>query len=240
MSAETSDEASDEASDEVRDPQLGETTFDDGFRRVSRAPEPLALVRLRDLLLDAASDMTPLSRLGLEGFHSWRWLEALCGSGWASGTMAGSLAARRVLQRRLRVLGTRPISVEEAEALPVGSAVHLRGTIRPTSPSSKSRLKSHMSHIWSQSAMTGDNVRLLVEEGQHFFVTDGYGRAARVIAGNAYLVNAEVLDAGDQVSVFGFTDRVADPRGSAGDLLTRETSELAVRAGDDQPLLLRR
>jgi hypothetical protein len=222
--------------EELRDAALGETANEEGFRRVSRAPEPLALVRMRDLLLEAAADITPLSRQGLESFHSWRWLEALIGSGWASGTAAGSLAARRVLQRRLRILGTRPISIEEAEALPVGSAVHLRGTIRPV----QHRLKPHMSHIWFQRAMTADNVRLLVEEGQHFFATDEYGRTARVIAANGYLINADALDAGDQVSVFGFTDRITDRRGLAGDLPTRDAQTLAVRAGDELPLLLRR
>jgi hypothetical protein len=56
-----------------------------GFRRVSLPPEPQSLARMRQVLLDAASDGAPLLREGLEGFQSWRYLEPLCGSAWAAG-----------------------------------------------------------------------------------------------------------------------------------------------------------
>jgi hypothetical protein len=216
---------------------LGETELDDGFRRVSRWPEPLAVVRMRELLLDAASDLRPLLRAGLESLESWVWLAPLVDSGWLAGTASGSPAARRLLQRRLSVLGTQPSSVAAAGELPVGAAVHLRGTIRPMSAS---RLKSHMSYIWSQRAMTEHNVRCMVEEGQHFFLTDASARTACVMAGNGYLINADSLSPGDQVSVFGYTDRVADRRGQEGDRMVRDGRVLAVRAGDDRPLLVRR
>jgi hypothetical protein len=207
-----------------------------GFRRVSAPPEPLALARMRALLLDAASDGTPLLREGLAGFQSWRCLETICGSDWAAGTLRGSVAVRRVLRRRLRLLGTRPLSVAGAAALPVGAAVHLRGTIRSI-PSS--RLNSHISHIWFQRAMTAHNVRLQVEQGHHFFLTDAEGQTARVIASRGYLVNATEMAGGDTVSVFGFTDRIADPAAESAGTAGRERSALAVRAGDDLPLLVR-
>jgi hypothetical protein len=216
---------------------LGETELDDGFRRVSRAPDPRATVRMRDLLLDAAGDMRPLLRLGIESLESWTRFASLVDSGWLAGTASGSAAARRLLQRRLSVLGTQPISVAAAVELPVGAAVHLRGTIRPMSAS---RLKSHMSYIWSQSARTEDNVRCLVEEGQHFFLTDESAQTACVMAANGYLINADSLRAGDQVSVFGYTDRTADTRGQTADPLVRDRRALSVRAGDDLPLLLRK
>jgi hypothetical protein len=222
--------------DGAADSLLGEAVST-GFRRVSAPPEPLALARMRALLLDAASDGTPLLREGLEGFQSWRCLETLCGSEWAAGTLRGSVAVRRVLRRRLRLLGARPRSVASAAQLPVGAPVHLRGTIRSL-PSS--RLKSHIGHIWFQRTMTAHNVRLLVEQGHHFFLTDAEGRTARVIASRGYLVNADQLAAGDTVSVFGFTDRIADPSAPSSDTSARERSALAVRAGDDLPLLVRR
>jgi hypothetical protein len=213
-----------------------ETSPSTGFRRVSPTPEPRALSRMRDLLLDAASDGSPALREALEGFHSWHCLETLCGSTWASGALRGSPAVRRVLRRRLRMLGMRPISVGQATALPVGSTIHLRGTIR-SKPSG--RLNSHMSHIWYQRAVTEHNVRFLVEHGHHFFLTDAEGQTARVIATRGYLVNGTELGPGDQCSVFGFTDRIADPSGQTTDVSARERTILAVRAGDDLPLIIR-
>jgi hypothetical protein len=87
--------------------------------------------------------------------------------------------------------------------------------------------------------MTADNVRFLIEEGQHFFLTDTKGQTARVIATRGYLVNAAKLAPGDRVSVFGFTDRIADPSADSSDISGRERSLLAVRAGDDVPLIVR-
>jgi hypothetical protein len=88
--------------------------------------------------------------------------------------------------------------------------------------------------------MTADNVRFLIEQGHHFFLTDTEGQTARVIATRGYLVNALELAPGDRVSVFGFTDRVADPSGNSSGVSGRERSVLAMRAGDDVPLILRR
>jgi hypothetical protein len=221
---------------------LGEIAFEGGFRRVTRGPEPLALARLRELLLEVAGAGSDQLRAGLEGFQSWRSLATLCGTEWTAGARRGSPAARRVLARRLRSLGAAPISVAQATRLPVGSAVHLRGIIRPLLPDddgsgSEGGLKSH---IWSHSAMDTDNVRLAVEEGHDFFLLDEKGgEAACVIVARGHLVNADGLGAGDRVSVVGFTDETTlAPSRSAP--LDRRARSLAIRAGDDAPLILRK
>lgn len=215
---------------------LGETTFDGGFRRVTEGPAPLALARLRELLLDVATGGGDQVRAALVGFKSWRSLATLCGSEWTTGARRGTTAARRVLQRRLRALGVAPLSIAEAARLPVGTAVHVRGTIRRLrSEGAEGGLKSH---IWFHSAMDTDNVRVAVEEGHDFFLADEEaGQTACVIVARGHLVNADSLAPGDRVSVFGFTD--VTPQGRDGPL-DRGGFRLAVRSGDDLPLLLRR
>jgi hypothetical protein len=239
------------------DVALGEFETERGFRRVSRAPEPLALARLRELLLDVASDGSVLLRQGLEGFESWRSLASLCGTEWTAGVRRSSVAARRVLQRRLRVLGAQPIDLTDAAGLPVGSSVHVRGTVvgvapgrrpiddtqtaapRTTRPAHISYI-THIGDIWSLSTMNTDNVRLAIEEGHDFFLTDEKGQTACVIATRGVLLNADTLRAGDRISVFGFVDSVVGPRGQTEGPPARRTPSLALRAGDDLPLLLRR
>jgi hypothetical protein len=169
----------------------------------------------------------------MEPFQSWEDLAALLGSEWSDGVLRGSAAARRVLARRLRTLGVAAISVARAAELDPGTQVHLRGSARPVSPS---RLNAHISHIWSRSAMTADNVRTTVEEGHDFFLVEEGGAAVRVIAARGYLLSADSLDAGDRVSVFGFIDQVPAPPG----VESRAATQLVVRAGDDVPLLVRR
>jgi hypothetical protein len=214
--------------------ELGEVAGVAGFRRVTAGPEPLALARLRALLLEVANGGSARMRDALEGFQSWRSLATLCGTEWTAGTRRSSMAARRVLQRRLRALGAAPLSVSAAASAPVGTAAHLRGSIRPMLTS---RQKTH---IWFHSAMNTDNVRLTVEEGHDFFLTDDEGRTACVIVARGHLVNADQLVAGDVVSVFGYLDRVAGPRAAGADIFDRDARALAVRAGDDLPLLIRR
>jgi hypothetical protein len=216
------------------DSSLGETVFAEGFRRVAEAPAPLALARLRELLLEVASDGADVTRAGLESFTSWRFVSTLCGTEWVRGARRSSLAARRVLRRRLRALGARPSSFEAAAALPPGSPVHLEGTVRSVQPSRAT------SHIWSHSAREAHNVRLDIEEGHDFLLVDETGRAARVIAPRGHLINADHLDAGARASVFGMTDLVLDAGEGAGPSLERGARVLALRAGDDAPLLIRR
>src|SRR5262249_40310104 len=111
---------------------------------------------------------------------------------------------------------------------------HLRGSARRMVPS---RVESH---IWVVSAMSADNVRLIVEEGHDFFLTDTSGRSICVIAARGHLINAERLMDGDRVSVFGVLYRIADPRVEARSPHARGGLALAVRAADEVPLLVRR
>jgi hypothetical protein len=220
---------------------LGETALDGGFRRVSKGPEPLALARLRALLLELATSGSETLREGLAGLESWSSLAALCGTEWSAGARRASTAARRVFERRLRALGAAPIPVARAASLPLGSAVHVRGIISPVSPldPAEGGLKSH---IWSHSAMNTDNVRLTLEEGHDFFLTDeeeGSRQTACVIAARGHLINAVALVPGDRVSVFGFTDRDATFAARAA-RVDRGGAMPALRAGDDVPLLIRR
>jgi hypothetical protein len=224
--------------------ELGETALEGGFRRVTREPEPLALARLRELVLEVAAGGSDQLRAGLEGFQSWRSLATLCGSEWSAGARRSSAAARRILERRLRELGRAPCRLEHAAGLPIGASVHVRGIVRhlrplrPVDPaSSEGGLKSH---IWSRSAMNTDNVRVQVEEGHDFFLTDEQsGQTACVMVARGHLVNAEALAAGDRVSVFGCVDRSA--RATARiDPFDRAPTGLAIRAGDDRPLLVRK
>jgi hypothetical protein len=220
---------------------LGETVCEAGFRRVSALPEPLALARLRELLLEIGTGGSATLRAGLEGFRSWSALAALCGSEWSAGARRGSAAARRVLERRLRALGAAPISLARAAELSPGTAVHVRGTIRPLLPEDRSRSEGGLkSHIWTYGAMATDNVRVVVEEGHDFFLTgENEVQTACVIVARGHLVNASELSAGDRVSVFGFTDRAARGLPDAHPL-DRGARALALRSGDDLPLLVRR
>jgi hypothetical protein len=223
---------------------LGETVCEGGFRRVSARPAPLALARLRELVLEIGASGSDALRAGLEGFRSWDSLAALCGTEWTAGVRRGSAAARRVLERRLRALGAAPISLARAAALPIGSAVHVRGTIRSLVvglPDDLSRSEGGLkSHIWIHGAMTTDNVRFVAEEGHDFFLVDEEGsETACVIAARGHLVNADALCVGDRVSICGFTDRTTRGPSRAAPL-DRAARALALRAGDDLPLLLRR
>ena len=157
---------------------IGEVPLEsgNGFRRVEPGPPPLALARMRELLLDVASDGAALSRAGLEGFHSWRFVSTLCGTEWARGSRRASLAARRVLRRRLQALGASAIPFAEAAALPMGTLVHLTGVVRAL------HQRRDSSHIWSHSAMETHNVRFEVQEGHDFLLVEGSGRTACVIA----------------------------------------------------------
>jgi len=212
-----------------------------GFRRVSRGPEPLALARLRALLLEVATGVSARVREALEGFSTWSALATLCGTEWTAGTRRSSLAARRVLQRRLRALGVAPISVREAAAAPAGTSAHVRGVIRSMRPMLPApQRRSEKTHIWSHSAMDTDNVRFALEEGHDFFLIDEEGQTACVIVARGHLINADELLAGDRVSVFGFVDRVAASRAPGVDFLERDARAPALRAGDDLPLLIRR
>jgi hypothetical protein len=217
---------------------LGETARDGGgFRRISRFPEPLALSRLRAQLLGAALGGDGLLEDGLAGFQSWKFLTTLAESAWTDGVRRDSPAARRLLRRRLRMLGTRAASFPQAAALTAGSAVHVRGVARRMPAAQSARPDAP---IWQVSTMTTALAQLLVEEGQDFFLADDAGATACVIAARGYLINADALIEGETVSVFGFVDRIADARADSRSAHARGELSLAVRSGDTLPLLVRR
>ena len=215
--------------------QIGETPYaQGGFRRVSPLPEPLALARMRKMFREVAIGGAPLIANGLAGFAQWKFLAALAGSDWSAGARRDSGAARRLLQRRLRALGTRPMGFADADRLAVGSPVHLSGVARARSAGNRE------SHIWVLGTIDAHNVRLMVEEGHDFFLTDPEGRSVCVITARGHIINARRLRDGDRVSVFGYIDRVVDARAQARTANARVATALAVRSGDAMPLLVRR
>jgi hypothetical protein len=150
--------------------------------------------------------------------------------------LRGGEASRRALQRFLRTLGARRATVGELQAVPRGTPARVVGNV--AGPFWKP-----FSHIWTKSEMSRHNVRLLVEEGHDFFLQDAPGQVAVVRAAGGYLIGGPdgAIDGGDQVEVFGFVDHVID---SAAPLAGRhpraEPIVLALRAGDDLPLIVRK
>jgi hypothetical protein len=103
-----------------------------------------------------------------------------------------------------------------------------------------SRLKSH---IWAGSTRQTPKVRVLIEEGNDFLLTDGEGERACVnacvLVAGGHLINADILAEGARVSVFGTVDRIADARAGARSAHGRGALTLAVRSTDALPLLVR-
>jgi hypothetical protein len=216
--------------------ELGDTPRPGGFRRASRVPAPRALAHMRALLLEAAAGDSALARQGLTAFQEWRFLASLLGSAWADGARRASSAGIRMLRRRLRALGTRPIDVAAAVASPPapGTWVHLRGTARRMGQGRAT------SDIWVIRTVNTDNVRLILEEGDDFFLQDqGASEAVCVISAGGYLINGDCLVGGERVSVFGCIDRIADPRAETRSPHGRGALSLAIRSGDELPLLIR-
>src|SRR5262249_17347670 len=147
-----------------------------------------------------------------------------------AGARRSTAAARRVLRRHLRMLGSHPIGLTAAASLAAGSTVHLRGIARPMPPS---RVDTH---IWRKSTLETGNLRFLVEEGHDFLLFDRVGGSVCVIAAGGHLINADRLLEGEEVSVFGCIDRIADPRAEERSPNGRGGLALAVRSSADHPL----
>ncbi len=173
---------------------------------------------------------------GLALFRSWETAGAVLPTVLPAVALRGGEASRRALQRFLRTLGARRATIRELQAIPRGTPARVVGNV--AGPSWKP-----FSHIWSKSEMSRHNVRLLVEEGHDFFLEDAPGQVAVVRAAGGYLIGGPegAIDGGDQVEVFGFVDHVID---SAAPLPGRhpraEPIVLALRAGDDLPLIVRK
>lgn len=204
-----------------------------GWRRVSEVPGPTALTRMRHLLLEASTGGGEALEDAARAFHAWRFLAVLCASAWTDGARRESQAARRLLRRRLRLLGSRPMTLAAASLQPAGSPVHLVGTARGMPPGRPG------SHIWRNSEEEAGGRRVLIEEGHDFSLVDDTGQSLCVIAVGGHLINAEEMGEGDRVSVVGYIDRIAEPRAQRGSPHARGELSLAVRSGDLIPLFVR-
>jgi hypothetical protein len=212
------------------------TSLPDGFRRIAPRPDPVRWTSLRQRLSQAATRQGQAVQDGLALFRSWEGVGALIPSVLPAAALRGGEASRRALQRFLRTLGARRATVDELDAAPRGAAARVVG--RVVGPVWKP-----FSHIWAKSEMTRDNVRLLVEEGHDFFLGDAPERAVMVQAAGGYLIGGPdaAIDPGDQVEVFGFVDHVIDLAAPLGGSRPRgEPITLALRAGDDLPLIVRK
>ncbi|HET6147998.1 MAG TPA: hypothetical protein VFH68_10750 [Polyangia bacterium] len=153
-----------------------------------------------------------------------------------AGAFGRSAGARRILRATLRFLGTRPTPVEALATVARGTPARVVGTVQ------RARWKL-TSHIWFKGESSDHNVRLLVEEGHDFFLLSASGQEVLVLASGGWLTGGSgtALDVGDRVEVLGFVDRVIDhgsrssPRNPRG-----EPIALALRAGDELPLVVRK
>jgi hypothetical protein len=221
---------------------VAEVLLADGFRRTSLPPAAVSRARLRERLWRAALGQPESVREGLRALWSWENVTALAVSPWFAGVLRDSAGSRRALQRRLRVLGTRPSPLRDLAAKPFGTPARIAGRARAVRPSG--RPFKYSSHIWVNGEMTTDNVRFLVEEGHDFLVEDETGQAVRVIAAGGMLLGeggrpGGTIDHGDPIEVLGFVDRLIDPDAPAGSRHPRgEPLVLALRSGDELPLIL--
>jgi hypothetical protein len=189
-------------------------------------PDRLALDRARALLFDIVGRDPdgPLAR-GLDRFGSWRSLAAVVGTDWLPiGRLSAS--AMRVARRNLRVLGSAPA---EIAAVTVGEAVQLGGIVEalPGDPGGA---------LWRAEVVGDADGRWLSDEGRDFLLRNGPAQAVLVLAEGGRLLNAEGLQVGDTVSVFGIADEAPDPAGLSGS--PRGGLVLALRSGPMRPLLV--
>jgi hypothetical protein len=208
----------------------------EGFRRSGPRPDLSQSRALCARLALAARGQSQSVQDGLAIFGCWEEASAVAAAVFPWAALRGAQVSRRTLQRSLRILGTRPVSIDRLAYAPRGTPARVTGRIL------RARWKL-FSHIWSKREMTEHNVRLLTEEGHDFFLSDPSGRVALVIAANGYLIGGagETMNVGDFVEVFGFVDRVIDPASPPGPGPTRgEPVALALRAGDQLPIILRK
>jgi len=206
---------------------------------VSPQPAPGEAGRLRALLAAAAAGPAGASGTlhnGLATLSSWENASGIAPL-LPAGAFGRSPAARRILRATLRFLGTRPTPAEALQTAARGAPVRVVGKVQ------RARWKL-FSHIWFKSESSGHNVRLLLEEGHDFFLAAPSGQEVLevlILAAGGWLAGGPgtALDVGDRVEVLGFVDRLihgssrsSHPRG--------EPIALALRAGDDLPLVVRK
>ena len=195
--------------------------------RRRRFPDAGSLARARALVLEAGVELP---------FSDWASLATLWGTAWLPVTRHPSPAAARALRRRLGRLGRlapepRTLAVAGAGKR-VADLVHVRGRCAALPG------RAAAPELWRATTVRDETGSWLVEEGWDFLLTDAEGRRAYVLAPEAYLVNAEVLVAGDEVSVYGFLDLVPDRAGLARSASGRGGLAPGLRAGPELPLLV--
>lgn len=207
--------------------EVGVTVLTQGFRAVSRFPDPGKLTRARALVLELGIPIP---------VDSWSSLATVCDTPWLSASRRVSPASVRIVRRRLRVLAAAPQSVAAAAAM-VGSGapVHLRGVCRPllgpavTAP------------IWRIEVAQDEGGRpWLIEEGHDFVLVTAQGSCAQVLAAGGHFAGLGALDVGEEVSVFGFADQAGDPGGYGRGASGRGGLILTLRSGSELPLLVTR
>jgi hypothetical protein len=200
----------------------------EGFRTVSKLPPAGALARARRLLLG----IMPLP-LG-NAFADWASLACICDTGWLLASRRQSAASERLAQRRLRVLGARPLSFAAFAACRPGQGpIHLRGTCVALPGRDAAAV------LWRTEI--GDEVddgRVLVEEGNDFLLTVGGGPDVYVLSKGGHLVSGAPVRPGDAVSVFGFADAIPDTLGLVASPSGRGGLLHAIRSGSELPLLV--
>jgi hypothetical protein len=210
----------------------------DGFRRAGPAVGAGQIGMLRDLLVRAASGQGRAVQDGLAALGSWENASTIMGL-LPAGGLGRSAGARRVLQRVLRALGTQPTPAAALAAARRGTLARVGGRVL------RSRWKV-VSHIWSKGETSGHNVRRLVEEGHDFFLGGSEGAQQEeilIVAAGGWFSGpvGTAIDAGDTVEVIGFVDRLVEHASRAGSSNPRgEPMALALRAGDDVPLVVRK
>ena len=226
----------------------GLTLLADGFRRVAAPPRGREAGRLRTLLAAAARGPAGATRPVQDGvaiLGSWENASAFTAL-LPRGALGPSLAACRILRRALGFLGTPPTPLAELATFARGMPVRVIGQVQ------RARWKL-FSHIWWKSESSDHNVRLLVEEGHDFFLRVPSGQPdgqpdlealdVLILAAGGWLAGGveTPLDAGDQVEVWGFVDRIIHHASRSSSRTPRgEPIALAVRAGDDLPLVVRK
>ena len=193
----------------------------------SRMPDRAALDRARALLMDvvARDPEGPLAR-GLERFGSWRSLAAVVGTDWLP--IGGRLSASgiRVARKNLRALGNPP---GERDAIAAGEPVQLRGVAAPLPGDPGGEL-------WRAEVIDDADGRWLADEGRDFLLGGPGGPPLLVLAQGGRLLNADRLQVGDEVAVFGIADEAPDRAGLSAS--PRGGLVRALRSGPTRPLLV--
>jgi hypothetical protein len=197
-----------------------------------RVPGRTAVEWARMLLVDVvARDPAGALGRGVARFGSWRSLAAITETDWLPLPRRASDSALRIARQGLRRLGSQPMSFAAAVRA-TGELVHLRGicTALPDD-------RAPGDELWRAEAVEADGERWIEETGRDFVLrgTDG---VAVVLAAEGRLVNAERLQAGDEVVVFGLGDETPDAAGLAGGAPGRGGMILALRSGPRHPLLV--